>query len=901
MKLLPILINDCTDYMIDFESEQSYQESFVVAAQTEGILFSLNTEKDKGIIFQTEQDEKYLHISEIGLRREQGNEEGNFFDRGFTCLDISLSEGKPATAVSEINGAENSGLNYIEENIIKYDSRHDLLKLKVTIKLNWNSNTIDRSFLIYLAPDKQIYNVVLDCGSEASQMAAFQKRRGEKFGINNRLSIMTSIMTNFNFTDADRYKHFVQAEVDDDGGIPDEKLYKSVFFAKKSIKEDDLKNVLPEIDAKGYQDDSTSFLRMCVDKNDLEGLKESYLQLYNMKIAGFGGISHPNVNFDGTTMSIREFEPDFQRRYISQFVYCSLNDYRVRWKLRGKEDEYPRVFQLNVLVPNIYSYEKTQDFISMIYKDIIEMVDNKNNGFKDKVLGVSVNAISESDASLVGAISIRGRDKFPNGVYLVVDAGKGTLDFSLAKYEDGKLENIMKSGIVGASAAISYGFLLDLLTAFKERRDNGVVVTDEILREFIHENILGLTDSGIEHGGGDMCSLNELMKVVDIYKKKYTSISENVVPIQDEEITENNTDAVNQLRVFTDWIRKCSFKVRTENVDAIINTIVNSVSQKLMPYCNLQDCSPNYVVFAGRGFLYAPFKEKMEHMLKGMYNKLEEKYFVTDDNGATNKNICLFVTDFINQGCYNGQRLPTPIGIDKNLLEDLKKHDKGNSNEGEGTDGTRTVNQSQTILQKLDNVFKNSNVERGKRSNATTNATTNQQDQNSSHHTMSADELFVKGFKIPIKNGTTIIIGGVSYNLGKNNVKDDGVGELFYSNGKIFVRDKANKRVYTLEEEYDLSMGLSFASLFPYYNVPLKADIYLPKKTLNDSTQLNTEESANVETEVISNGETKDEKSVEIEEDVKVSVIEKEEIKAEKSDNDFVGLNILEIKKQKGK
>ena len=563
-----------------------------------------------------------------------------------------------------------------------------------------------------------------------------------------------------------------------------------------------------------------------VTSAELEQLKKTHLQLHNMKIAGYGGVSAPGITFAGVPGSVNEHEKFLQRRYISHFVYQAFLKFCNLCQRQGVVN--PKVIVLNVLVPNIYSYNKSASFIAAIYKDALNMIE-KDEEFKRHIAGIQVNAVSESDASLIGAISLRNSNKFKNGKYLVLDAGKGTLDFSVVEYKNGCFSNIMKSGFVGASAAISYGLMLDLLKEFLE--SNAIVkeVDNEVCRKFISENILGLKKDGGDKG--DMAHLIKLMDAVDNYKCNYDAKGEYRREKVAQVVDNQKVDEI-EIEAFTSWIRNRTTKVDCANTNSIIHIIVNSVYKKILLYKGKEHC-PEFVVFAGRGFKYAQLKKSMLEMLKSeLSSELQEVSFIEENDEANNKNICLFITDAINEGRYDGFRLPKPITIEQEDEKGINALDYKNKDESQekrirdSVDATNNEKDEGSFLTKIGNnimkewdAFTNKDL-RGKNKKRPVSNTEESTDKRS--------EDFLYGHKLKIGSDKNQIIGGVTYST---RVSDKDLnGRLFYSNGDIFIRcDGAEGDVYSLVEKVNLEAGLAFPSLFPNCHVNRFESIYLPE------------------------------------------------------------------------
>ena len=530
MKLLPICINGRVDHMVDFESTPNSVDTFAISSDNSGVLLSLyrylphtvpngpsqinENRIASGILYQTDTGVKRIYISSI--------EKENLDNR--IALNIKLSDKKD----DEINDFNISPLRYDKGG---YKIFYEPFNNAVAIEVTFEYGTMKQSVIIYLAPSNQIRNAVIDCGSEATQGAVF--RSGERHTVNRCIPLLKQLVNRLACEDStstgkvEDFSQYVQAESDGNNKF----LYKSNFFAKKHVTDDEINDdkILPSPEAKEAESND-SVLRMCTTLQDLEEIKKSHIQLYNMKISAFGGVELPFIEWDDVDVAIDEIGNNFfYRKYILQFLNQILTSFCHQQHQR--DDSPARILCLHVLVPNVYTPSMTNKFIGDIYADTKKIVEN-NHLYKEKVLGICVNAISESDASLIGAIETAGDGKFLDGTYLVLDAGKGTLDFSILKYSQGCYINVMKSGFVGASAAINYGFLLDLIKQYLV--SNNCKAESKNIRRFIYENILGKTQLGTKLEGGDLSYLNKLMRVIDEYKIRYQDLESTEFSVKND-------------------------------------------------------------------------------------------------------------------------------------------------------------------------------------------------------------------------------------------------------------------------------------------------------------------------------------------------------------------------------
>lgn len=797
MKLLPILVNGQTNYMVDFESQRNVIDSFIIATDTNGLLLNLyeytertnNTRGNgtiKKVLFQEDGGEIGLGISNIE------------YDDNQKLLSIKLDE--HATETNEGIKANTLLQDYVSDSLrFNYIGVTDAVKISVKFIFGKDERMVN----FYLAPASQIRDAVIDSGSEATQIALF-KRDGE-ISINNIIPILDDTLVHFKISDEEYAPtDFIQAETEED--VYDSSLFKSKFFVKKEVNKTDISSqtLLPnrEID---------SVLKMLMTSGQLEDMRNTHIQLYNMKIASFGGVELPKIKRNGLLHPITVVGRDhfYYRKYLNVFLYEILT----RFCDEDADEEHliPKLLSLYVLMPNVYTPQKAQEVLDYIRKDLEEII-KQDDSFKERVIGFNVTSISESDASLVGAISL-STGQFDKGRYLIMDAGKGTLDFSMTeKDENGKLKNIMKSGIVGASAAIGYGFMLDLLQAYLKERE---IKVDNI-KEFIFGHILGRTSTGRSLGGGDLCYLNNLMEAVDAYKIRYETLDEDF-SLVNEKLVE---DGQFMIESFILWIKECQHKISIPYTNAIVETIVLYSILKIATSVGI-DASIDYVVFAGRGFLYKDLKTKMLDALKSHYNNIQEKTFISVGNAMNNKNVCLFITKAINEGAYNYQLLPKPYGLDNGIgiVEKIQNIENESHISQVG-------NKKESLIDKIRNLL-----------------TLNQNTIVQNNYSLEAtDNDFTQGYSFEAAPNKYLVIGGAFYHLAANTPRD-GNARIFHSNGKILIRYKDENRVDVLNEIPNLATGLAFPSLFPFCAINSIKDIYIP----NILTQLSDKKDSTAE------------------------------------------------------
>ena len=492
---------------------------------------------------------------------------------------------------------------------------------------------------------------------------------------------------------------------------------------------------------------------------------------------------------------------------MNVFIHGILNKFCGQMEQGNIEEETnkAKILSLYLLMPNVYSFEDIQGHIDNLTSDVHTMIQS-NDRFKECIKGFSIVPVSESDASLIGAMSMQNRMGGNNGTYLIIDAGKGTLDFSITEIDtNGNFHNLIKNGIVGASAAISYGFMLDLLNEFARVKEIKVSK-----RDFIYSNVLGMTDDGKELGGGDMYLLNRLMKAIDFYKIRYNNL-DDYIP---EEIPLTHDNNGIRLETFVDWIEGCRMKIPVSNVNAIIDMITEYFCTKLTSSEKINNV--DYVVFSGRGFLYSDFKNKMFDKLQKVNSNINEKEFIRNAPDSTYKNICLFITSTICSGRYNFQYMPKPYEVDKKYIKGLIEIQNRNR-ENPKQNIIQNITKGLLSLSEQFTNFGDKFIITGNNANDAANTSTNP---------------FADGYAVKCSSNAVVAIGGSFYSLPADCSQNVTEAYLFYNNGKICIRYQNTQgmiQVSTLSKVSNLDTGLAFPSLFPYNLISNSDEIFIPR------------------------------------------------------------------------
>lgn len=276
---------------------------------------------------------------------------------------------------------------------------------------------------IRCVPESQVYDVVLDFGSESTQMLI------RRFDDDNRVEqhkIFNGVINHFyNISSVKGDRVYDQQDEEDT-------LFRSVFFKKK--KGEMSKSFLCDPPSK---DDS--FFNFISSRRDSRGER-----IPNVKIAYLTG-----KNVEGTT------KEQLHRGIILRFLHEAIM--HIMEEENKRERNCPIAVRLTLLIPNVLPQKSTSELL----KDLREKANSSlfKEHFKDKINIVlfEIRSCSESDASFLDWMLSKECPKTPGKRYLIVDVGKGTTDFSIVKVSDAhNVVSEYRAGFVGAGNAISY-------------------------------------------------------------------------------------------------------------------------------------------------------------------------------------------------------------------------------------------------------------------------------------------------------------------------------------------------------------------------------------------------------------------------------------------------------------
>lgn len=442
------------------------------------------------------------------------------------------------------------------------------------------------SFRIYCCETGSLKEAALDFGSEASQV---------------RIS-----GNNANLRLVDAFK-----DITGDGGTdfwqgqPGDQFFKSMFFVNMNPQRPILSADRPNVNG------TSTFVQALVSKN---ASLDDLLILPNLKLLdmltndGQQNVMAQRIRFDGqheddiisnaisriSSLSDSSVRNLVLETVLNNFLHCVLKSIYV-------SDSTYYFVRLVILMPNVYPQDKVYQVVSGLYKGFEKM-----KADYQYCKGLEVQVLSESDASFLGArktdtwtidgggtMKLENKD---NGYFFIIDAGKGTTDFSIMRQQPHKnsvFDSVIRGGIPISGHYITYAFY----QAVSEWLNSKGIELNKFLRD------------AFENNRKVLC---EFVDIIDEFKKRYGNFKGDADELVGR-VKVWTLDAVNEeLKAHLDQ-RLPNIEAK---VDRFVGTIVTNIEKEIAPFFEENGQKFTQVMFTGRGFMFKPLRDAMEAMLK---------------------------------------------------------------------------------------------------------------------------------------------------------------------------------------------------------------------------------------------------------------------------------------------
>lgn len=455
--------------------------------------------------------------------------------------------------------------------------------------------------------DDDLVSASLDFGSEASQIKlSTQTASGVNMNIVREFVEMTGMPSQ-------RYYQGNPSAVD-----PSAYLFRSIYYLQPQAG----KTCYGDLPMNNGKDTYVqSLLPVITPQEDIQKL-ELLPNLKLMELCTFNK-AFKTINFaegsDVVKVSGRTLADDTVRKATLRLVLSNFLSVVMHHHFQDKS-----CIRFVLLVPNVYNQDKIAELVQGLYLDFknIHVRNPKYNNLR----GIEVQVVSESDAAFLGMKSANDGLKKSVGSgahFLIVDAGKGTTDFSILKQRVNQLnfDSVYRYGIPASGHAITYAFYEALRTFIKEKTTTDI---DRILAGAKGGHILQFVEAleSLKQIYVDSSDFNEDLT---LNEKNFTDLATLSKYIATEFIADKKR------------IPGCSIYV-----GGILTDLANLMTQSVIKYAKENHIGRFLrVVLSGRAFLFKPLQDKLSKLLL--------------DNGlVASQNDIVFVESLAKKVCTEG-------------------------------------------------------------------------------------------------------------------------------------------------------------------------------------------------------------------------------------------------------
>ena len=654
MYYLPINIDERRIHICQLSNEKQEQEPIFGFLFTTNTLFVTNPNGNAELISEQGKniDLRDYHFECKKSTTEDDSEIYDFYFKQNNNEDQSSSQHIiPDNVPFAIDTNNNSfGDNGVKV-LFKTRNRTKVLNKSFMIKIHFEEDDVDYcySFKGHPAKADNIVNAAVDFGSEASQIKIDESP----------IDIKQILYKNYYDNSQNSYALKDNEKIEKDlwQSDPNTNFYRSNYFISKQPGQTNFGDKPNNNGKKTY---IHALLPLTIDKEDYNDLQ----LLPNLKLMDLlddfvnksmsDKIDIPNgsnINEGATinALSDNQFRQSTLRLILSNLLHCVIATPN-----KGKQ-----FLRLVMLMPNVYDQQKVYSIVKGLYQDF-DIISEGDNKFT----GLEVAVISESDASFLGFLNTRQTQvndisQYKNPYCLIVDAGKGTTDFSIMRPEKKnnlKWDSLYRGGLPASGNAMTYAIYEALWAFFKRKKDWDL---DEELRKG-EKALIGIFINHLETLKANYSNFEEAKTDDQINIPDNTSGTQSIQNSEfnetDKPITQNGNKSKSkeektQLKnintnILENIIKK---KLLVPGTKVIMKNKVNVMSDIIVKgirqYMTTSEGDKNNktfcrVIFSGRAFMLKEFQDSLT-------NKLIEAKLVENENAITKidddnlKKICL--------------------------------------------------------------------------------------------------------------------------------------------------------------------------------------------------------------------------------------------------------------------
>jgi len=354
-------------------------------------------------------------------------------------------------------------------------------------------------FQFTIVPSRECQRVVIDFGSEASQVG--YKHCGPQSAIV-QYDILENIISQLNISGNRTWKR--EDFLNHEPGQP--MLYRSFYAVKKRISPSERKT-FPFNFANNPEDDE---IRLFITRQEVAATQVSFRDDYEII---------PNLKLGiekSLQLSMGKSTEDYSIRSHKKELISAVLLRILRLMISTKPSFQRGGIIVTLLVPNIYTQHDVFEMLNELRKQTGHLL--ASVGIPAGDLYIEYETISESDAAFMGYQQTHAEEvSLSNGeIALVIDCGKGTTDISMLLADDNEnYSSFFRTGFAGAGNVLLYGFAEDFLTLVLKAvpGNNDISVKDFISRHILDQNLTADTLNFIQLMEEQKKKFNQLQPV----------------------------------------------------------------------------------------------------------------------------------------------------------------------------------------------------------------------------------------------------------------------------------------------------------------------------------------------------------------------------------------------------
>ncbi|WP_114903556.1 hypothetical protein [Kordia sp. SMS9] len=352
----------------------------------------------------------------------------------------------------------------------------------------------------------------------------------------------------------------------------------------------------------------------------VENIQDNLTMIGNLKLAYLDPKQTATIQLNGKLGNTR-------RRgnliALTSYIYKTLIDIGTREMKTGKDVLFMRLL---LLMPNIYDQDRVNTILRSLNetfnKEFMQQYfseDGDTETLQNPVV-VETFAISESDASLIGYLSNNSlwidNERIDMGTtdderFLIIDAGKGTIDYSILDYNGKGLYNCVdRGGMAGAGQYLTNIFLKAMGSLFTEQYGN-----PEKYCLFVQK--VDMVQALVLEEFFERLKINySIENARDIEKE--TFFQQFLKHIQNDDtraairILQNSFDYLDQKNAWNFTLKRCKAFI-AEKSNHLVQTFINNLIIG-NPTELITDIK--YIVLSGRAMNFDPFRKQLETELQ---------------------------------------------------------------------------------------------------------------------------------------------------------------------------------------------------------------------------------------------------------------------------------------------